>query len=85
MPAPVDYAGRRFGLLLAVECVGSNKHGQRLWLCRCDCGGQTTVPGGALRSGNTKSCGCLVLKHGCAAPRDIGEALTTPVKPKCRR
>jgi hypothetical protein len=33
--------------------------GLRAFRCRCDCGAETTVPLGALRSGNTSSCGCL--------------------------
>lgn len=28
------------------------------WLCKCDCGNETVVEGGNLRSGHTKSCGC---------------------------
>jgi hypothetical protein len=28
-------------------------------LCRCDCGNETTVDFGSLRSGHTASCGCL--------------------------
>lgn len=30
-----------------------------MWLCQCDCGNEVTVSGNRLRSGNTKSCGCL--------------------------
>lgn len=30
-----------------------------LWLCACDCGKKATVPTKMLRSGNTKSCGCI--------------------------
>ena len=30
-----------------------------MWLCRCDCGNETTVFSGYLRNGDTKSCGCL--------------------------
>lgn len=45
---------KRFGKLVAIKHLGSGK-----WLCECDCGNTTTVPGSALRSGNTSSCGCL--------------------------
>lgn len=34
------------------------------WVCRCDCGKIKTIPGCSLRSGHTKSCGCLMVKHG---------------------
>ncbi len=33
--------------------------GSLLWLCRCDCGVERIVAGNNLKSGNTKSCGCL--------------------------
>lgn len=29
------------------------------WVCQCDCGNITTVNGYSLKSGSTKSCGCL--------------------------
>lgn len=54
-----DISGERFGRLTAVEHVGTNSSGGALWLCRCDCGSETIVAGKSLRSGNTKSCGCL--------------------------
>lgn len=54
-----DIAGRRYGKLVAIKDVGLNKKsGSRLWLCKCDCGGESTVSPGVLNSGNTKSCGC---------------------------
>jgi hypothetical protein len=40
------------------ETMGqSGKH--VCWLCRCDCGNLTIVPGQKLRNGHTRSCGCL--------------------------
>lgn len=53
-----DLTGQTFGRVTAIECFGRNKHGEALWLCRCDCGTETTVRGSHLRSGNTQSCGC---------------------------
>ncbi len=32
-----------------------------MWLCLCDCGQRTVARAENLRSGNTKSCGCLVV------------------------
>lgn len=55
----VDLKGMRFGKLVVLESSGVNKYGNYQWLCLCDCGKTTTVPGGALRGGRTKSCGCL--------------------------
>jgi len=55
----VDCNGKQFGRLLVTERVGSDKHGKALWKCLCRCGGRVTVTTGQLRSGHTKSCGCL--------------------------
>ena len=30
-----------------------------MWNCLCECGNELVVRGGALKNGNTKSCGCL--------------------------
>jgi hypothetical protein len=57
-PRAIDLTGRRFGRTTVLGLAGSN--GRRLvWRCRCDCGTETIVLGTSLRSGNTKSCGCL--------------------------
>jgi hypothetical protein len=58
----LDLAGQRFGRLVAVGCVGNSLSGQgRVWICDCDCGNITTVPGKALKRPikPTHSCGCL--------------------------
>lgn len=49
-----NLAGLTFGRLFVVKRA---EHGR--WECRCKCGGLTTVRGSHLRSGRTKSCGCL--------------------------
>lgn len=54
-----DLTGRRFGLLTAKELVGRDKRGQVRWLCICDCGKASVVGANNLRSGRTRSCGCL--------------------------
>jgi len=49
-----------FGRLTAIEHTGQrNRHGQSLWLCKCECGNKIVVAGNDLRTGHTKSCGCL--------------------------
>lgn len=55
----IDLKGQRFGMLVAKRRVGTNKHRKALWRCKCDCGNLTTVSSVDLKSGNTKSCGCL--------------------------
>lgn len=58
MGAFVDIAGQRFGRLLVVERA-PNQRGPVHWLCRCDCGNETVVASVNIRTGNTRSCGCL--------------------------
>lgn len=51
--------GLRFHKLVVIA-QADIKVGRKLyWLCECDCGNKTTVSGVQLRSGKTKSCGCL--------------------------
>ena len=54
-----DISGLRFGRLNVIERAGRDKHNNALWICKCDCGNKTIVPGSRLRSGHTKSCGCI--------------------------
>lgn len=51
--------GQRFGRLVVIERKGSGNRGQAIWLCQCDCGAVTETPTHLLKSGRTKSCGCL--------------------------
>ena len=63
----IDLTGLRFGRLTAVKHMGKDKSGKNtLWFCTCDCGGCTTTTTTKLRSGHTKSCGCLKLECGKA-------------------
>ncbi len=57
-PNFIDLSGRRYGRLLVLERMGSDKHWQPLWLCLCHCRNKVTVRGSCLRNGNTQSCGC---------------------------
>jgi len=53
-----DLTGQKFGRLTAHTRI--KVPGKRLrWGCACECGNQTEVPPSNLKSGNTKSCGCL--------------------------
>lgn len=66
MPRLVDRTGQRFGKLVVLARNGTNHYKKVLWRCRCDCGNETDVVAGALVTGNTSSCGCVIpnLKHG---------------------
>lgn len=56
-----DISGQRFGRLTAVSFEGRRQGHScaKRWKCQCDCGATTIVDLGNLRSGKTKSCGCL--------------------------
>jgi hypothetical protein len=56
MPAPLDLTGQRFGKLVALNVVGSSRHGRK-WLCQCDCGRDAIVQAGNLGRGNSTACG----------------------------
>lgn len=55
----INERGNRYGNLLVLEYSGSRDSGGALWECQCDCGNIVQVRGEALRSGHTKSCGCV--------------------------
>ena len=56
----IDITGQRFGRLTVIAEGGTAKNRQAMWICQCDCGKITQpVTGSHLRSGVTKSCGCL--------------------------
>lgn len=50
--------GKRFNRLIVLERV-IDKDGCVMWKCKCDCGNIIITRGSSLRSGHTKSCGCL--------------------------
>ena len=54
-----DITNQRFGKLIVTKHKGSNNKGSAIWLCKCDCGNHIEVTGIDLRSGHTKSCGCI--------------------------
>lgn len=55
----IDLTGQKFDRWTVVELAGRGKDRRPSWLCRCDCGTEKVVSGGNLRTGNSKSCGCL--------------------------
>lgn len=56
-----DLTGMVFGRLTVLREAGKNKPGVYLWECECSCENHThvIVDGASLKSGNTKSCGCI--------------------------
>ena len=76
MPRFINMIAQRFGRLTVIERVSQPRQPVR-WLCHCSCGNEITVAAGCLRSGNTRSCGCLraetsrqrMTTHGATANR----------------
>ena len=63
--------GQKFGRLTVIKDSGKrSKSREIIWECKCECGRLTKAINGNLKTGNTKSCGCLqkenqnALKHG---------------------
>ncbi len=58
----IDLTGQRFGRLVVIERAKNQKNGHARWVCRCDCGKTITTNGYDLRSGHTRSCGCIYIE-----------------------
>lgn len=59
----IDLTNKIFGQLTVVRRVSTKKTPSGatkiFWLCECSCGNNCIVEGNALKTGNTKSCGCV--------------------------
>ena len=78
-----DLTGQVFTRLVVIEQVGRDKWcGDVLWKCRCSCNGkEKIVRTGNLRSGNTKSCGCLSKELARQSCRELGKKQTGSTNP----
>jgi hypothetical protein len=71
----IDITGQRFSHLVVLHRSGPMRCSRgAAWMCRCDCGTRRAVLGYHLRTGTTKSCGCLAKKEG----RDGNGRYSTP-------
>lgn len=60
----INEEGNKYGKLTVLEFAGwSNKRGST-WKCQCECGNIVIVEGTNLKTGNTKSCGCIRMSYG---------------------
>lgn len=55
----INIAGHKFGRLMAVRVSPGNGERMIKWLCICECGNEKIISRINLRSGDTRSCGCL--------------------------
>lgn len=62
----LDLANQNFGRLTALEPTDKRKGSSVVWRCICNCGKEVFTSALNLRSGGTKSCGCLQ-REGVAA------------------
>ena len=69
----IDLTGNRYGKLLVErrdDREYNDKKGAR-WICKCDCGKEVSVLAVRLKSGQTKSCGCLKLDTNDRQTKDL--------------
>ena len=70
MPKQIEIkTGDRYNMLTIIKEVepyqSPSGYQRRKVLCKCDCGNETTIHLGKVRSNHTKSCGCLSgVQHG---------------------
>ena len=59
----MNLIGQKFDRLLvigkAAKYISPSGHKQNQWLCKCECGKEVAVTTAHLKSGHTKSCGCI--------------------------
>lgn len=57
MALKTELIGKRFGKLVVLEYIGSDKQGHCRFRCKCDCGGESMTLGTTLLTGRAKTCG----------------------------
>lgn len=81
MAPRIDLRGMKFGRLTPIEpshIVLKTGYASPAWVCDCDCGKRAVVHGHHLRSGETKSCGCLLAEAAGDRVRTHGASYTKP-------
>ncbi len=71
MGKKLDLKNQRFGRLQVFSESTKRNCGNVVWLCLCGCGALTEVTTDGLRSGGTKSCGCM--RRGKTKIRDYNQ------------
>ena len=54
----INLEGQIFGKWTVGSYAGSDKNGNALWNCVCECGTHRAVTGYGLKNGTSTSCGC---------------------------
>jgi hypothetical protein len=74
MPAFLNLTGKKYGRWTVDHREVFNSTSGTLWVCQCDCGTTRGVSTSSLRSGLSKSCGCLhreIVRRGRIHPTDM--------------
>lgn len=72
----ITLVGQKFGRLTVIARRLPNQRGNARWLCHCDCGVEKVAKSGDLRSGHTRSCGCLRDELASTRPITHGKSRT---------
>lgn len=93
MPGFKNLAGKKFGRLTVIERAEDIRQasGRKrvAWICRCDCGEIHVAQADSLKSGGTKSCGCLKAENNRAkwgkhnGSKDRLYGVWTDIKKRC--
>lgn len=84
MSRKIDMTGKRVSRLLVIRPSESNRFRRQTWECLCDCGNLVRIEGAHLRTGNTKSCGCLVRDRRTEAQTKHSNAKRGKITPEYR-
>jgi hypothetical protein len=83
----IDITGHKYGRLTVLEHLGVRERRTHYWKCQCECGSIIEVSGSNLRSGKSKSCGCISKecswnkKHG--KTKSVEYAIWNSMKMRC--
>jgi hypothetical protein len=70
----MDITGERYGRLVAIKYVRrGDDYGRSVWLFQCDCGRTKEIKADYVRTGGTRSCGCLLRRRHDDIARDSTE------------
>lgn len=78
MTRHIDLTGQTFARLSVVGRAPNSPGRRAMWTCECVCGGSAVIASYGLRSGRTRSCGCLQ-----AETRHLG--VITPLEERLRQ
>lgn len=78
-PRLKNLSGQKFNKLFVIGFCGLENRNAK-WFCKCECGNLAKVSASCLKSGHTKSCGCLFFEAVKASNRKHGHSGYTKTK-----